>query len=137
MQIKTDQNVSIMFLYHRGIGGVFTIELCVQLQNVCESSSSSNNVDSDKGFETNESTRMPSNRQPSSPSFRPYVNQSVPAFEDDVQRGMMESSGIFLEPSPQPLQLNVELHGAHMTIKNSTQRIRTPSSNIHLKKLAS
>ncbi|MED6161022.1 hypothetical protein PIB30_056868 [Stylosanthes scabra] len=50
------------------------------------------------GIETNEGTRMPSNRRASSPSFRSYVNQSVyapppvvPAFEDDVQPGLMES----------------------------------------------
>ncbi|MED6203252.1 hypothetical protein PIB30_113670, partial [Stylosanthes scabra] len=98
MQIKTDQNVSMMFSYHRGIGGVFEIELCVQLQDVGGSSSSSNNVDSGRGIDANEGTHMPPNRRAGSPSFRPYINQSVhapspavAAFEDDVQPGMMES----------------------------------------------
>ncbi|MED6123456.1 hypothetical protein PIB30_049301 [Stylosanthes scabra] len=72
--------------------------MSIALQNVGGSSSSSNNVDSGRGFETNEGTRTLSNYRASSPSFRPYINQSVhapppvvPTFEEDVQPGMMES----------------------------------------------
>ncbi|RYR15274.1 uncharacterized protein LOC107637085 [Arachis ipaensis] len=44
IQIKFDQQVSMMFSYHRSIGSIYSLELCVCLQDVGGSSSSSNNV---------------------------------------------------------------------------------------------
>ncbi|RYQ89291.1 hypothetical protein Ahy_B09g096010 isoform B [Arachis hypogaea] len=45
MQIKSDQHVSMMFSYHRSIGSIYSLELCVNLQDISGSSSSSNNVE--------------------------------------------------------------------------------------------
>ncbi|RYR43642.1 hypothetical protein Ahy_A08g040046 isoform N [Arachis hypogaea] len=45
MHIKSDQHVSMMFSYHRSIGSIYSMELCVKLQDVGGSSSSSNNVE--------------------------------------------------------------------------------------------
>ncbi|MED6177827.1 hypothetical protein PIB30_101713 [Stylosanthes scabra] len=77
MPLRTDQNVSMMFSYHRGISSVFAIELCVQLQDVGGSCSSSNHVESGRGININEGARIPPNRRASSPSpsFSPYVNR--------------------------------------------------------------
>ncbi|XP_020992300.2 uncharacterized protein LOC107477298 [Arachis duranensis] len=44
MQIKSDQQVSMMFSYHRSIGSIYSLELCLCLQDLGGSSSSSNNV---------------------------------------------------------------------------------------------
>ncbi|XP_016163130.1 uncharacterized protein LOC107605680 [Arachis ipaensis] len=44
MQIKSDQQVSMMFSYHRSIGNIYSLELCVCLQDLGGSFSSSNNV---------------------------------------------------------------------------------------------
>ncbi|MED6225796.1 hypothetical protein PIB30_097145 [Stylosanthes scabra] len=79
MPLRTDQNVSMMFSYHRGISSVFTIELCVQLQDVGGSSSSSNHVESGRGININDAARIPPNLRASSPSpsFSPYVNRPV------------------------------------------------------------
>ncbi|MED6180317.1 hypothetical protein PIB30_009105 [Stylosanthes scabra] len=89
--LRTYQNVSLMFSYHRGIASVFAIELCVQMQDVGGSSSSSNHVESGRGITINEGARMPANHRTSSPSpsFSPYINRpvqhpppEVPHFED-------------------------------------------------------
>ncbi|MED6138885.1 hypothetical protein PIB30_078740 [Stylosanthes scabra] len=79
MPLRTDQNVSMMFSYHCGIASVFAIELCVQMQDVGGSSSSSNHIEPGRGININESARMLANRRASSPSpsFRPYVNRPV------------------------------------------------------------
>ncbi|RYQ83315.1 hypothetical protein Ahy_B10g101963 isoform B [Arachis hypogaea] len=45
MQIKADQHVSMMFSYHRSIGSIYSLELCLNLQDIGGSSSSSNNVE--------------------------------------------------------------------------------------------
>ncbi|XP_015950461.1 uncharacterized protein LOC107475345 [Arachis duranensis] len=45
MQIKSDQHVSMMFSYHRSIGSIYSLELCLNLQDIGGSSSSSNNVE--------------------------------------------------------------------------------------------
>ncbi|RYR74530.1 hypothetical protein Ahy_A02g009267 isoform B [Arachis hypogaea] len=45
MHIKSDQHVSMMFSYHRSIGSIYSMELCVKLQDVGGSSSSSNNME--------------------------------------------------------------------------------------------
>ncbi|MED6165428.1 hypothetical protein PIB30_099421, partial [Stylosanthes scabra] len=79
MLLRIDQNVSMMFSYHRGIACVFAIELCVQLQDVGGNFSSSNHVESSRGININEGAHMPPNRRASSPSpsFSPYVNRPV------------------------------------------------------------
>ncbi|MED6171428.1 hypothetical protein PIB30_040638 [Stylosanthes scabra] len=76
MPLRTDQNVTMMFSYHRGISSVFAVELCVQLQDVGGSSSSSNHVDSGRGININDAVCISPNRRASSPSpsFSPYVN---------------------------------------------------------------
>ncbi|RYR16693.1 hypothetical protein Ahy_B04g073729 [Arachis hypogaea] len=45
MHIKSDQYVSMMFSYHHSIGSIYSMELCVKLQDVGGSSSSLNNVE--------------------------------------------------------------------------------------------
>ncbi|XP_015964954.1 uncharacterized protein LOC107488696 [Arachis duranensis] len=45
MQIKADQHVSMMFSYHRSIGSIYSLELCLNFQDIGGSSSSSNNVE--------------------------------------------------------------------------------------------
>ncbi|MED6163501.1 hypothetical protein PIB30_080515 [Stylosanthes scabra] len=79
MPLRTDQNVSMMFSYHRGISSVFAIEFCVQLQDVGGSSSSSNHVESGRGININDGARILPNRRASSPSpsFSSYVNPPV------------------------------------------------------------
>ncbi|MED6124180.1 hypothetical protein PIB30_056642 [Stylosanthes scabra] len=68
MQIRSDTNVLMMFSYHHGIANVFAVELCVQLEDVGASSSTSNHVEPGRGFNINGGTRMPSNLRASSPS---------------------------------------------------------------------
>ncbi|MED6164502.1 hypothetical protein PIB30_090761 [Stylosanthes scabra] len=65
MPLRTDQNLTMMFSYHRDISSVFAIELCVQLQDVGGSSSSSNHVDSGRGININDAVRIPPNRRAS------------------------------------------------------------------------
>ncbi|MED6169358.1 hypothetical protein PIB30_020664 [Stylosanthes scabra] len=76
MPLRTDENVAMMFSYHRGIASVFAIELCVQMQDVGGNSSSSNHVESGRGITINERVRMSANRTGGSPSpsFSSYVN---------------------------------------------------------------
>ncbi|MED6209209.1 hypothetical protein PIB30_052521 [Stylosanthes scabra] len=63
MPLRTDQNVSMMFSYHYGIASVFAIELCVQMEDLGGSSSSSNHVESGRGININEGARIPANRR--------------------------------------------------------------------------
>ncbi|MED6128600.1 hypothetical protein PIB30_099445 [Stylosanthes scabra] len=99
MQIRSDTNVSMMFSYHHGIACVFAVELCVQLEDVGASSSSSNHVEPwGGGFNINEGARMPSNRRASSPSpsFSPYVNRTVHAPPPDVPHFEEHDGGIMM-----------------------------------------
>ncbi|MED6139153.1 hypothetical protein PIB30_081230 [Stylosanthes scabra] len=101
MPLRTEQNVTMMFSYHHGISSVFAIELCVQLQDVGGSSSSSNHVDSGRGININDAVCIPPNRRASSPSpsFSLYVNRpvqepppEVPLFQDHAGAMAIHSS---------------------------------------------
>ncbi|MED6175940.1 hypothetical protein PIB30_083081 [Stylosanthes scabra] len=102
MPLRTDQNVSMMFSYHLGIASVFAIELCVQLQDVGGSSSSSNHVESGRGININEGARMPPNRRTSSPSpsFSPYVNRPIQHPPPEVSH-FEDHAGAFTIHSPE------------------------------------
>ncbi|RYR15019.1 hypothetical protein Ahy_B04g071751 isoform B [Arachis hypogaea] len=76
MQIKSDQHISMMFSNHRSIGSIYSMELCVKLQDVSGSSSSSNNVEELGNFGDGEAIPFPEIGRPRSPSFNPFV---VPA----------------------------------------------------------
>ncbi|MED6109018.1 hypothetical protein PIB30_029753 [Stylosanthes scabra] len=64
MLLRTDQNVAMVFSYHRGIASVFAVELCVHMQDVGGSLSSSNYVESGRGININDGGRMPENHTP-------------------------------------------------------------------------
>ncbi|MED6158171.1 hypothetical protein PIB30_030341 [Stylosanthes scabra] len=103
MPLRTDQNVSMMFSYHPGIASVFAIELCVQMQDVGDSSSSSNHVESGRGISINEGVRMPSNCRVNSPnpSINPYVNRPAQQPPPDVSH-FEDHAGAFTIHSPNP-----------------------------------
>ncbi|XP_057755515.1 uncharacterized protein LOC130974674 [Arachis stenosperma] len=54
MHIKSDQQVSMMFSYQSSIGSIYSMELCVKLQDVGGSSSSSNNMEELWNFDSDE-----------------------------------------------------------------------------------
>ncbi|MED6153045.1 hypothetical protein PIB30_097762 [Stylosanthes scabra] len=101
MPLRTDQNVTMMFSYHRGISSVFAIELCVQLQEVGGSSSSSNHMDSGRGININDAIRIPPNRRASSPSpsFSPYVNRPAEEHPPEVSL-FQDHAGVVAIHSP-------------------------------------
>ncbi|MED6145969.1 hypothetical protein PIB30_030188 [Stylosanthes scabra] len=101
MPLRTDQNVAMMFSYHRGIASVFAIELCVQMQDVGGSSSSSNHVESGRGISINDGGRMPANRMGGSPSFSSYVNGPAQQPPPEVPH-FGDRAGAFTIHSPKP-----------------------------------
>ncbi|MED6187858.1 hypothetical protein PIB30_080489 [Stylosanthes scabra] len=140
MPLRTDQNVSMMFSYHRGISSVFAIELCDQLQDVGGSSSSSNHMESGRGININDGARIPPNRRASSssPSFSPYVNRPVqdpppkdhagavaihsPEMDDD-QAGVNSDSGDDDEFIPKTQPPNAEPALGLVTIAAPLRRV--------------
>ncbi|MED6156404.1 hypothetical protein PIB30_014155 [Stylosanthes scabra] len=103
MPLRTDQNVAMMFSYHRGIASVFAIELCVQMQDVGGSSSSSNHVESGRGISINDGDRMPANRMGDnpSPSFSPHVNRPAQQAPPEVPHFGHHAGGFTIH-SPEP-----------------------------------
>ncbi|RYR21417.1 hypothetical protein Ahy_B03g066701 [Arachis hypogaea] len=82
MHIKSDQHVSMMFSYHRSIGSIYSMELCVKLQDVGDSSSSSNNVEEMRNFGASEGILFLEIGRARSPSFNAFValaqNEEIP-----------------------------------------------------------
>ncbi|KAL4316215.1 hypothetical protein AHAS_Ahas15G0262800 [Arachis hypogaea] len=73
MQIKSDQYVLMMFSYHRSIASIYSMKLCVQLQDVGGSSSSSNNVEEIRNFGTVEAIPFPEIGRARSTTFNAFV----------------------------------------------------------------
>ncbi|RYR21824.1 hypothetical protein Ahy_B03g067136 isoform C [Arachis hypogaea] len=73
MHIKSDQHVSMMFSYHRSIESIYSMELCVKLQDVGGSSSSLNNVEELRNFGAGEAVPFPEISRAHSPSFNAFV----------------------------------------------------------------
>ncbi|XP_015948901.1 uncharacterized protein LOC107473828 [Arachis duranensis] len=73
MHIKSDQHVSMMFSYHRSIGSIYSMELCVKLQDVGGSSSSSNNVEEMRNSGAGEGIPFLDIGRGRSPSFNAFV----------------------------------------------------------------
>ncbi|XP_057723475.1 uncharacterized protein LOC130939381 [Arachis stenosperma] len=79
MQIKSDQHVSMMFSYHRSIGSIYSLELCLNLQDIGGSSSSSNNVEGVRNVGAADFVPARDTSRAPSPSFNAFVprEQSV------------------------------------------------------------
>ncbi|RYR10993.1 hypothetical protein Ahy_B05g079486 [Arachis hypogaea] len=79
MQIKSDQHVSMMFSYHRSIGSIYSLELCLNLQDIGGSSSSSNNVEGVRNRGAADFVLARDTSRAPSPSFNAFVpwEQSV------------------------------------------------------------
>ncbi|RYR31925.1 hypothetical protein Ahy_B01g056872 [Arachis hypogaea] len=73
MQIKSDQHVSMMFSYHRSIGSIYSLELCLNLQEIGGSSSSSNNVEGVRNVGAADFVLARDTSRASSPSFNAFV----------------------------------------------------------------
>ncbi|RYR54535.1 hypothetical protein Ahy_A06g029834 isoform A [Arachis hypogaea] len=75
MYIKSDHHVSMMFFYHRRIGSIYSMELCVKLQDVGGggSSSSLNNVEEMQNFGAAEAIPFSGIGRARSPSFNAFV----------------------------------------------------------------
>ncbi|XP_016172396.1 uncharacterized protein LOC107614776 [Arachis ipaensis] len=73
MQIKSYQQVSMMFSYHRSIGTIYSLELCLNIQDIGGSSSSSNNVDGVRNLEVADFVPGPDTSRARSPSFNAFV----------------------------------------------------------------
>ncbi|XP_057746364.1 uncharacterized protein LOC130965613 [Arachis stenosperma] len=73
IQIKFDQYVSMMFSYHRSISIIYSVELCVKLQDVGGSSSSSKNVEKIKNFGTPKAIFFLEIGRARSPTFNAFV----------------------------------------------------------------
>ncbi|RYQ94910.1 hypothetical protein Ahy_B08g089878 [Arachis hypogaea] len=75
MQIKSDQHVSMMFSYHRSIGSIYSLELCLNLQDIGGSSSSSNNVEGVRNLGAADFVPGRDTRRACSPSFNAFVTR--------------------------------------------------------------
>ncbi|RYR09908.1 hypothetical protein Ahy_B05g078342 [Arachis hypogaea] len=73
IHIKSDQHVSMMFSYHRSIRSIYSMELCVKLQDVGGSSSSSNNVEEVRNSGAGEGILFLDIGRGHSPSFNAFV----------------------------------------------------------------
>ncbi|RYQ95740.1 hypothetical protein Ahy_B08g091083 isoform A [Arachis hypogaea] len=73
MQIKSDQHILMMFSYHRSIGSIYSLELCVNVQDVCGSSSNSNNVEQVRNFGSEDFMPFQKIRRARSPTFNAFV----------------------------------------------------------------
>ncbi|XP_015950053.1 uncharacterized protein LOC107474921 [Arachis duranensis] len=73
MQIKSDQQVSMMFSYHRSIGTIYSLELCLNIQDIGGSSSSSNNMDGVRNLGVADFVPGPDTSRARSPSFNAFV----------------------------------------------------------------
>ncbi|XP_015967136.1 uncharacterized protein LOC107490832 [Arachis duranensis] len=106
MHIKSDQHVSMMFSYHRSIRSIYSMELCVKLQDVGGSSSSSNNVEEMRNSGAGEGIPFLDIGRGRSPSFnafvapaqnikipdrRPFPNVHV-AYSEGMADGLADSS---------------------------------------------
>ncbi|RYR74532.1 hypothetical protein Ahy_A02g009267 isoform A [Arachis hypogaea] len=106
MHIKSDQHVSMMFSYHRSIGSIYSMELCVKLQDVGGSSSSSNNMEEMRNSGAGEGIPFLDIGRGRSPSFnafvapaqnteisdrRPFPNVHV-AYSEGMADGLADSS---------------------------------------------
>ncbi|RYR69880.1 hypothetical protein Ahy_A03g016415 [Arachis hypogaea] len=106
MRIKSDQHVSMMFSYHRSIGSIYSMELCVKLQDVRDSSSSSNNVEEMRNSGAGEGIPFLEIGRARSPSFNAFVapaqNAEIPdrrpsptvhvAYPEGMADGLADSS---------------------------------------------
>ncbi|RYR43638.1 hypothetical protein Ahy_A08g040046 isoform Q [Arachis hypogaea] len=106
MHIKSDQHVSMMFSYHRSIGSIYSMELCVKLQDVGGSSSSSNNVEEMRNSGAGEGIPFLDTGRGRSPSFNAFVapaqNTEIPdqrpfpnvhvAYPEGMADGLADSS---------------------------------------------
>ncbi|RYR42066.1 hypothetical protein Ahy_A08g038513 [Arachis hypogaea] len=79
VQIKSDQQVSMMFSYHRGIESIYSLELCVCLQHVDRSSSSSNNVVQHGNVGAADLMPFQEIFRPRSPTFNAFVTHGQAA----------------------------------------------------------
>ncbi|RYR59434.1 hypothetical protein Ahy_A05g025317 isoform B [Arachis hypogaea] len=75
MQIKADQHVSMMFSYHRSIGSIYSLELCLNFQDIGGSSSSSNNVEGVRNRPADDFGLVRDTSRAPSPSFNAFVPQ--------------------------------------------------------------
>ncbi|RYQ83933.1 hypothetical protein Ahy_B10g102815 isoform A [Arachis hypogaea] len=75
MQIKADQHVLMMFSYHRSIGSIYSLELCLNLQDIGGSSSSSNNVEGVRNRPADDFGLVRDTSRAPSPSFNAFVPQ--------------------------------------------------------------
>ncbi|RYR40018.1 uncharacterized protein LOC107464589 [Arachis duranensis] len=73
MQIKFNQRVSMMFSYHRNIGSIYSLELCLNLQDIGRSSSSSNNVEGGRNLGSADFVLGRDTGRASSQSFNAFV----------------------------------------------------------------
>ncbi|XP_015971265.1 uncharacterized protein LOC107494742 [Arachis duranensis] len=91
MQIKSDQQVSIMFSYHRSIGTIYSLELYMNIQDIGGSSSSSSNVEGVRNLGAADFAPGPDISRARSPSFNAFVVQ--------------EQNANLREPHPSPSTL--------------------------------
>ncbi|RYR39046.1 hypothetical protein Ahy_A09g044445 [Arachis hypogaea] len=75
MQIKADQHVSMMFSYHRSIGSIYSLELCLNLQDIGGSSFNSNNVEGVRNRPVDNFGLVRDTSRAPSPSFNAFVPQ--------------------------------------------------------------
>ncbi|RYR31922.1 hypothetical protein Ahy_B01g056867 isoform A [Arachis hypogaea] len=88
MHIKSDQYVSMMFSYHRSIGSIYSMELCVKLQDVGGSPSSSNNVEE---MRNSSAAFVAPTQNTEIPDRRPFPNVHV-AYPEGMADGLANSS---------------------------------------------
>ncbi|XP_016194935.1 uncharacterized protein LOC107635900 [Arachis ipaensis] len=96
MQIKSDQQVSMMFSYHHSIGTIYSLELCLNIQDIGGSSSSSNNVDGNANFREarpSPSTLLGFDRHPD-------VGIAETSNEDDIEEFSGDEAEAVLETQP-------------------------------------
>ncbi|XP_016195681.1 uncharacterized protein LOC107636702 [Arachis ipaensis] len=73
MQIQSDQHVSMMLSYHCSIGSIYSLKLCVNLQDIGGSSSSSNNVEQVRNFGSAKFVPFQEIDTARSPTFNAFV----------------------------------------------------------------
>ncbi|RYQ82791.1 hypothetical protein Ahy_B10g101359 [Arachis hypogaea] len=97
MHIKSDQHVSMMFSYHRSIESIYSMELCVKLQDVEGSSSSSNNMEemqnsgAGRARSPSFNTFVAPAQNTEIPDRRPFPNVHV-AYPEGMADGLADSS---------------------------------------------
>ncbi|XP_057747708.1 uncharacterized protein LOC130966905 [Arachis stenosperma] len=103
MQIKSDQQVSMMFSYHRCIGTIYSLELCLNIQDIGGSSSSSNNVDGVRNLGVTDFVTGPDTSRARSPSFNAHPDVGIPESSDENEIEEFSGDEAEVVPETQPL----------------------------------